>query len=212
MTMSAELYQKRLENLRKWAADAGSTKENVADSAVGLGDWSWEPDDVEPFNHHYLVFTVVLYDGEPDESSAAGVDDLAKAAEEVAGHVFEKTREDYDNVAYVVDLDTGSEVEWDTEEKVVFKAAAPATIDITPVGVEKDPARVARAQEAWHDAQVETLNLLLQFLDSHRAEMEEGLCLDNDESTTTEEMEEIDNARKDLAARQEEFLRAVAGQ
>lgn len=79
-------------------------------------------------------------------------------------------------------------------------------IDITPVGVQKDPDRVNRAADAFTNAQLEAGNTLLRVIETLKSE---GLW-----STRIRRVFEEENAIQAVARvreTQEEFLRAIAG-
>jgi len=67
------------------------------------------------------VLLLVEYRGQPDDVEFDMADDLTVAGCLVAEHTREPEPEGYDYSAHVFDLDTGAEVPWERETKIVFK-------------------------------------------------------------------------------------------
>lgn len=80
------------------------------------------------------------------------------------------------------------------------------TIDITPVGVQKDPARVNRALDAFQQAQANAANALIDIVEVLR---NRGLL--RGDVRVVLDLYDADDVIRACKDAQEEFLRAVAG-
>src|SRR4029077_12287366 len=66
----------------------------------------------------YLVVTYITYQDEVDSMEVNKVDHLAEAKQLLENHVFESTREDYDNRAVVIDLGEAAVLRFEKVEAI----------------------------------------------------------------------------------------------